>query len=197
MTGRPGYDKTVHVTIVGGRPPADEPQVTDVPQGMQNLLLMASEDPRLRDALVQDRARTLEQCEVLLSDSERKVLMSIPAERLKQMIHRLSSPQAERREFLRTAAATVVALLAGSVVPLLGSRVAQAEEPEPLDNVTRGIRPDVPAPGGSPSPSRSPSPRPPEHQPTRGIRPDRPRPSPPPSPPPYPPPPTGHRPDVP
>ena len=190
-----GDENQVPVTIVGGRPPAEAPPSAHVPHGMQDLLLMAAEDGRLRDALVHDRAATLEKCGVLLSDNERKVLLSIPAERLKQMIDRMISPHAERREFLRMAAASIVAFLAGGVAPFLAGRAAQAGEPARLEESTRGIRPDVPSP--EPSASPSPSPRPPTHSPTRGIRPDRPSPSPEPSPRPSPPPPTGHRPDVP
>ena len=167
-------DPKAHIPIVGGGPPKEERAFPEVPQGMQNLLLMASEDPRLKAALLDNRASTLERCGVLLTENERRILLSIPHSQLEQMMRHVRAPQLERRRFLSQAAGSVVALLAGTLLPGCGSSNRPPESPTPEP-------PPLASPSTMPSPSPLPVARPPvnisppPYRPSRGgIRPDRP-----------------------
>ena len=167
------------ITIVGGRPPEEGPSRPEVPGRMQDLLQMASEDPQLKAALLDDRVATLDGCGVLLTENERRILLSVPRAQLEQMMGHLRAPQPERRQFLRRAGGLLAAaLVAGCVGPdftseLLADSSTPSKSPTPeRPRPTKGIRPDRP----SPRPTESPTPpMPPQHN--RGIRPDRPIPS--------------------
>jgi hypothetical protein len=113
-----------------------------IPGGLEGLLQMAAENARLLDDLLLSREATIKRCAALLSESERRVLYSIPAPRLQQMIDHMRAPDPARRSFLRVAAASVAAFLAGAALSgdlLVPDRQASAR------TLTRGISPAVPS----------------------------------------------------
>lgn len=131
---------------------------TPIPTGLESLLLMAAEDERLRQCLTQDRIATLDRCKEFLSETERRILETVSDTQLEQMLGRLEGKK-DRREFLRVAAASVVALVAGTMES--GCIVTHGAQPDRPRMRSMGIRPeDNSSRFPSPSPSVGPSPSP-------------------------------------
>jgi len=128
----------VRTTIVGGRPPGDD-AVVPVPMGMERVLRRAAADQRFRARLVTDRTGALERCGLELSDSERTILLTIPAEHLQAMIAQLApSSPARRSLFRRLAAAAGIALFGvATATTQMGCGRRPQDGPE-------GARPDLP-----------------------------------------------------
>ena len=133
----------VRTTIVGGRPPGDD-AVVPVPMGIERVLRKAAADQRFRARLMSDRTGALERSGLELSDSERAILLAIPAEHLQAMIAQLAPRDPARRSlFRRLAAAAGIALFGATTqtgCPLTQTRGEDASIPEG----TEGIRPELP-----------------------------------------------------
>lgn len=161
---QPRSDAAPGTTIVGGQPDGQRRKgMVSVPVGLEQLLIVAAGDPRFRQELIRDRERAAVRRGLALTDSERAVLGSAPAEQLEAMIQRIdtSEKNLERREFLRAVAATAVTLAAGTGLEACGGsdeplsqtgetaapfkgKVQEVEvlAPEPMPPT--GIRPEPP-----------------------------------------------------
>ncbi len=175
-------------TIVGGRPPDDDPALPPVPVGIQSLLRLASVDPAFREELVRRRAAVAGAAGIELTASERAILAAIPDRALADMAERMPPPAPPRRAFLRQTAATAVVLLGGAAMADALSACCGADT---LDAPWTGDAPERPdvremeVEGGA-SPHREPGddddsaapekpvPRPERPHATRGIQSDRP-----------------------
>jgi len=129
------------LTIVGGQPSPKNPPLFNT--NIEKFLLKASSDRNLKEALLKGQKKILENPEFSLSPQDRKILESIPSERLENMIEKLSCQKTSRRHFLRGAAASVALIATGS---LLGPALAQTPSPP------TGISPDYP-PQVTPTPA--------------------------------------------
>jgi hypothetical protein len=133
QTNRPAEKEAIRTTIVGGRPPGCGQDVGAVPRGIEVLVKKASVDPAFRERLLRDRARAADSIGLTLAPAEALMLNAVPAAQLETVIGRTKVGELERRAFLGTAAAAMLAAI-GSV---------HAGEDE-LPKVT-GIAPDRPA----------------------------------------------------
>jgi len=145
----------VRTTIVGGRPPGDD-AVVPVPMGIERVLRKAAADQRFRARLMSDRAAAIGRSGLELSNSERAILLAIPAAHLEAMIAELApSSPARRGLFRRLAAAAGIALFGVASLSDSGCAWRGRTAGESMDMPrTKGISPDMPR--------------------SQGIRPDRP-----------------------
>lgn len=173
----------VRTTIVGGRPPGSGQPVGDVPRGIEVLVKKASLDADFRPLLIEKRADAAERIGLRLEPAEAAMLNAVPAAQLEAIIARARVEPQQRSAFLGYAAAVMLAALTATVATGCRERSDQslgirptttirpiAVDPAPdSDQVTRGIRPDVPEPAPTTTTTL-----PDSDQITRGIRPDRP-----------------------
>ena len=103
----------------GDKPPRDAQRPSSVPRGIEKLLVLASQSKRLRLELVESRDQLAESAQVELTDSEKAILRSIPAAQIEAMVDNMPPQPPARREFLRRAAASTVALLGGPALAQL------------------------------------------------------------------------------
>ena len=87
---------------------------TPLPRGIEVLLKKASVDAEFRELLLADPQQAAASIELELQPVESAMLQTLPKEQLATVIDRTEVPQAHRRTFLGTAAATMLALLTGS-----------------------------------------------------------------------------------
>ncbi len=124
---------------------ATRDELPPVPTGIQTLLRLASVDAKFREQLVSRRSELAAVAEVPLTESERAVLESIPADQLREMADKMPPPPPPRREFLRQTAATAVVLLGGAAV---AGTLGVCGEPGPLRLM--GCNPMATAGGAAP-----------------------------------------------
>lgn len=172
-----------------------------VPTGLQRLLRLASVDLGFRRELLARRTDVAAAAGVPLTAHEAAVLRAVPEAQLAGMIDGLPAPAPDRRDFLRQAALAAVATLGGALAVGCGDDKSEPAPRRPHDRemetaggaapqpppeptlvdagppepeVTRGIRPDVPAPPAGIRPD-VPPPAPSGPAPTpAGVRPDPP-----------------------
>ncbi len=160
---RPQEREAVRTTIVGGRPPGSGKDIGEIPRGIEVLVSKASVDAGFRALLLERRAGAAEAIGLTLSPTEAMMLKAIPAPQLEAVIDRTKVEPANRRAFLGTAAAAMLAALGVGIAACDRAPADKGVRPER----TEGIRPDRP-----PKKDEEP-PKPPPPAPT-GIRPDRP-----------------------
>jgi len=125
------------------------------PRGIEVLLKKASVDAEFRTILLDDPSQAAASIELALEPVESAMLQNIPTEQLAAIIDRTEVPQPQRRAFLGTAAAAMVAVLAGSNSALAGGpplkgwvggggRSAGIAPGMPPGGGTFGNRPDEP-----------------------------------------------------
>ncbi|MCL2622505.1 MAG: Os1348 family NHLP clan protein [Planctomycetaceae bacterium] len=154
--------EAVRTTIVGGRPPGSGKPMGNVPRGIEVLLKKAAIDAEFRELLLGDPEAAAESIALELTPVEQAMLQNIPAEQLSAIIHQTQVPQQQRRAFLGTAAAAMLAVLTGTVIgcpdgcippiPLIGPQGIRPDDPrwsvpfvtsdESLDE--GGVSPDMP-----------------------------------------------------
>ena len=151
----PLEQEAVRTTIVGGRPPGSGKPMGSVPRGIEVLLKKAAIDPQFRELLLKEPEAAALSIELELTPVEQLMLQSIPAEHLTAIIDQTEVPQQQRRAFLGTAAAAMLAVLTGFVTgcpesPSKGSRPdgwtggANPDMPYPLTAGEGGAAPDIP-----------------------------------------------------
>ena len=108
-----------------------------VPTGIQQLLLMARKDARLRALLLEKRAETAIAAGVQLNASEQGILAAVSSHQLETMIDRVPRSASNQQGFLpqTTASALVV----------LGGDEGCSDSSEERGNLCGGSRPDVPS----------------------------------------------------
>lgn len=188
---RPDERPAVRTTIVGGRPPGSGKDIGDIPRGIEVLVSKASVDADFKALLLDQRAKAADTIGLDLNPAEAMMLDAIPAAQLEAVVARTKVSEGNRRAFLGSAAAVMLAALGvtgcDSCIPVTGiapDRPKPKPKPEPPPT-TKGIRPDkLPVTDGI-----RPDPPEPKVQVVTGIAPDLPKPKAPP------PAPTGIRPD--
>jgi hypothetical protein len=187
-------------TIVGGQPDGQRRKgVVSVPVGLEQLLLTAAVDPAFREALIRDRERAVSSRGLRLTQSEISVLRITPESQLETMIDHIdtSEKNLEKRSFMRTVAATVLTLAAGTSLQACGGTdetkgtgapfkgdSQQVDVPRPDPMPPTGVRPDV-IPPSEPTMAGAEAQEPDasapsieilneDIRPTKGIRPDLP-----------------------
>ncbi|HEY3354213.1 MAG TPA: hypothetical protein VGQ83_13250 [Polyangia bacterium] len=170
-------------TIVGGRPPEDGATLPPVPTGLPRLLRLAAVDEKFRGELLARRDAVAAAAGVELTASEQAILRAVPAAQLTGMIAGLPPPTADRRGFLREAAASAVLLLGGAALSACTPSGGARPDVPPVPDEPRPRRRDMEAEGGAapdePPPRADagvPRPRHDEMMRTGGANPDVPRP---------------------
>lgn len=130
---KPLEQEAVRTTIVGGRPPGSGKPLGPIPRGIEVLLKKAAVDPEFRALLLDNPEQAAETIALELDPVERSMLKTMPAAQLAIIIDRTTVPQTQRRAFLGTAAAAMLAALTGIAATV---------------GCTKGIQPDPPAPAG-------------------------------------------------
>lgn len=107
-----------------------------IPVGLEQVLFLAASDGEFRAALLEDRVGALDRWGLRLRDSEVGMLGHIPDAQLQANIAAVdtSAPNLQRREFLRSVAASVAALATGGTM----SGCSDVDAPGP--NLDMGIR---------------------------------------------------------
>ncbi len=135
--------------------------VVSVPVGLEQLLLTAAVDPVFREELIRDWEGAASSRGLRLTQSESSVLRIMTESQLEVMIDRIDTSEKNlaKRSFLRSVAATVLTLAAGTSLQACGGadetakdtgapfkgdiQQAEVEVPVPEPMPPTGIRPDV------------------------------------------------------
>lgn len=129
----------VFTTIVGGRPPGAGTQVGAIPRGIEVLVKKASVDTEFRRLLLEKRGEAANEIDLELTEAERNMLSSIPAEQLEKIIDNTKIKPEHRAIFMGKAGTYMLAAIAGGVVllsfmmPTLGHTLT----PEQRDRILR------------------------------------------------------------
>lgn len=107
------------------------------PRGIEVLLKKAAVDPEFRALLLDDLEKAAEMIALELDPVERSMLKTMPPKQLAIIIDRTTVPQAQRRAFLGTAAAAMLAALTG-----VSNAHAGGEPQWGQGSSTGGIRPN-------------------------------------------------------
>ena len=153
----PLEQEAVRTTIVGGRPPGSGKPMGNVPRGIEVLLKKAAIDQEFRELLQSDPEAAAKSIALELAPIEQAMLKTMPAEQLEVIINQTEVPQQQRRAFLGTAAAAMLAVLVPTVMtgcPKMGIVPGREHDwvggaapdmPEnPPHTVSAGIMPDEP-----------------------------------------------------
>ena len=108
----------VFTTIVGGRPPGSGTSLGDIPRGIEVLVKKASVDPEFRQLLLQKRGEAAGEIDLELTEAERNMLSSIPADQLEKIIDNTTVKPEHRAIFMGKAGTYMLAAIAGGVVLL-------------------------------------------------------------------------------
>jgi hypothetical protein len=165
--------EAVRTTIVGGRPPGSGKPLGNIPCGVEVLLKKAAVDPGFRQQLLETRAAVAKTIGLHLEPAEVLMLSATPQQQLEAIIQQVHVPSGQRRAFLGTAAAAMLAAMGMIVVGCTDETVTGIRPDNPDDGKdnggTRGSRPDDPPPREDPTDAKSESET---LVPSRGIRPD-------------------------
>jgi len=104
-----------------------------VPVGVEKVLYLAATDEGFRQALMEDRARAVQQRGLSLRDSELALLAAVPDPQLRVAIDGMDTTprNVQRRTFMRVVAASAATVAAAEALGCSD------------DNVATGIRPDM------------------------------------------------------
>jgi predicted esterase len=111
-----------------------EKAVQKISHGIEKVIWLAALEGDFQRRMFADRGAALDACEVELTGSERKILLSIPDVQLKTAVERADVPAPARRTFLKGAAAGAFAILGGvlanpSCINSQGSAGIQPDRP--------------------------------------------------------------------
>lgn len=119
------------VTIVGGRPMHRAVRVSDLPVGLEQALTIAGLNHSFREELKSDPVKAAARLGLELDPVEVELISSVSPAKLADMARRMLPPKdGSRRKFVRTMAASVVAMVAGNAF-LLCSGCTGADSWEP------------------------------------------------------------------
>lgn len=103
------------VTIVGGRPMRRMVDVTELPQGVEQVLTLAALSRSYREAVAKDPLNAAASKGILLDPIEADLLKAIPPKQIAAMAKGLIKPPGiGRRKFIKTVSASVAAMITGS-----------------------------------------------------------------------------------
>lgn len=111
-----------------------------LPRGIEVLLKKASVDPDFRVLLLENPDEAATSIELQLDPMEQAMLRAMPTGQLETIIDRTEVPQPQRRAFLGSAAAAMLAVLGG----LAGCKTTPKGPAPPLPTPTGGSRPNDP-----------------------------------------------------
>jgi len=111
--GDDGAVKRDPVTIVGGRPMHRAVSTADLPVGLEQVLTVAGLNYHFRRQLQQDPVKAAASIGVQLDEDEVMLLRSAGPERVAEMARCTVPPKDTRRQFVKSVAASVAALVAG------------------------------------------------------------------------------------
>ena len=120
--------EAVRTTIVGGRPPGNGQPLGPIPRGIEVLLKKAAVDAEFREILLDNPNKAAESIELTLEPVESAMMQAFPKEQLAAIIDRTEVPSTQRRAFLGTAAAAMLAMLTSSS-SALAQRLRRSQEP--------------------------------------------------------------------
>ncbi len=126
----------INLTIVGGRPSADESRSRGTPRGLEILLKKASVDAEFRALLLEKRSRASEMIALELDPAEAAMLDHMPGEQLEAIVRQTRVREEDRRIFLGKVASVMLAALGAGVSCCAGC--ARGSRPDK----SKGIRPD-------------------------------------------------------
>ncbi len=132
---KPEEQEAVFTTIVGGRPPGSGTQVGAIPRGVEVLLKKASVDAEFRKVLLEQRGDAARRIDLELTEAERTMLASIPAEQLERIIDNTKVKPEHRSVFLGNLGKLMLAAVIGVAVvsvmtPSLGHSATVRMSPE-------------------------------------------------------------------
>jgi hypothetical protein len=137
--------EAVRTTIVGGRPPGSGKPMGNVPRGIEVLLKKAAIDKEFRELLLNDPEAAAGSIALELTPVEQAMLKAMPAEHLAVIINQTEVPQPQRRAFLGTAAAAMLAVLTGSLIGCPDDTVpTKGTRPDDRHDWVGGAAPDFP-----------------------------------------------------
>lgn len=145
-----GDDSGPGTSIVGGQPPGPGRRRLDgIPVGVERVLFRAAIDPAFREAVIASRDAAT--AGFNLTGSERTMLRLAPAAQLRAAISAVDpSPESlGRRRLLRTVAASVLAVAAGTAAPACDPGNEPIKVPPDMTNTTfpdLGVAPDIAQP---------------------------------------------------
>ena len=128
---QPDEQEAVFTTIVGGRPPGSGTRVGATPRGVEVLLKKASVDAAFRELLLKERGEAARRIDLELTDAEREMLASVPAEQLEKIIDNTKVKPEHKSAFLGTVGRVMLATV-----------VAGAAFVTCVPTATAGISPD-------------------------------------------------------
>ena len=111
--GDNGAVKRDPVTIVGGRPMHRAVSTADLPVGLEQVLTVAGLNYHFREELLRDPVKAAAGIGVQLDEAEVMLLRSAGPERVAEMARTTVPPKDTRRQFVKSVAASVAALVAG------------------------------------------------------------------------------------
>jgi hypothetical protein len=129
--GQPDEQEAVFTTTIAGRRLWSYAHVGTIPRGVEVLLKKASVDPAFRDLLLEQRGEAARTIDLELTDAEREMLASVPAEQLKKIIDNTKVKPEHKSTFLGSVGRVMLATV-----------VAGAAFVTCMPTVTRGISPD-------------------------------------------------------
>ncbi|KPK38479.1 MAG: hypothetical protein AMJ65_12860 [Phycisphaerae bacterium SG8_4] len=135
---QPKEREAVFTTIVGGRPPGSGTRVGEIPRGVEVLVKKASIDPEFRRLLLEKRGEAARQIDLELTDAERNMLSSIPAEQLDKIIANTNVKPEHRAVFLDGVGKLMLAALIGvAFVSVMTPSLGHTLTPEQRERLLR------------------------------------------------------------
>lgn len=135
---QPGEKDAVFTTIVGGRPPGSGTEVGAIPRGVEVLVKKASVDPEFRRLLLEKRGEAAREIDLELTDAERSMLSSIPAEQLQKIIAKTKVRPEHREVFLGVVGKLMLAvLISGALVSVMVPSLGHTLTPEQRERFLR------------------------------------------------------------
>jgi len=176
---RPQEQEAVRTTIVGGRPPGSGQGLGPIPRGIEVLVKKAAVDPQFKQLLFDKRDEAAGAIGLTLDPAEVMMLRAAPLEQLEAIVAGTEVPDQQRRAFLGTAAAVMLAAIGVSTPGCIPGPVTGSQPDEPTPSC-EGIRPDRPERFDKPEgghapdlPDAEPLERPTRIEPVDGVRPEK------------------------
>jgi len=169
---RPQEQDAVRTTIVGGRPPGSGKGLGPIPRGIEVLVKKAAVDDQFKQLLLDARDEAAGTIGLNLDPAEVMMLRAAPAAQLEAIIAGTDVPREQRRAFLGTAAAVMLAAMgvaAPGCGPIGGTKGVRPDKPPKREGVTLGIEPDLPE--KAEKKKAEPAERPDRVEPSHGDRP--------------------------
>ena len=127
-------------TIVGGRSDGYDAS-RDFPRGIEVLLKKARVDPSFRELLLDDPIAAADSIELVLSDSERSILVNTTRAVLKVMIGNTFVPRHHRNSFLtqKAPALLILVMASAAALPVWGAAGISPDDPRFMTRAAEGM----------------------------------------------------------